>query len=78
MTQWSFYAGRASISSEIPKSSESTARHVCNTSDEPLSSPQKNAYFPKGRGESLLLELTKQQITCQQLRDHSIQMSENN
>lgn len=35
MTQTSFSPGHASIYSKIPKSFESTALHVCNSSDEP-------------------------------------------
>lgn len=69
MTQWSFYTRHASISSKTPKSFESTARHVCNTLDEPHSSPQK---WGQGMSGSLLWQLTKQQTTCQQLHDHSV------
>lgn len=71
MNQWSFYTRHASISSKIPKSFESTARHDCNTSDESHSSPQKQGQGTRG---SLSWQLTKQQTTCQQQHDHSIQM----
>lgn len=76
--QWSFYGGHTSFFSEILKRSESVSRHACNILDEPLSSSQKNSWFPKTREKGLLLQTTKQQIVCQQLYDHSIQMTENN